>query len=57
MYAARLPRVFEERSLRLWVTETAALPAARDAFAAWCEQRALCNDECLLEQVAEADNY
>ena len=50
-YSARLPGAFEEVSLRVFVTDAAALPAARAAFARWCEARALCNDACQLEEL------
>ena len=55
MYAARLPAAFEERSVRVWVTEDTALPAAQEAFEAWCEARELCNEACQIEQVAMQD--
>ena len=42
-YAARLPSAFEERSLRVYVTEDDALPAAEAAFSKWCDGRSLCN--------------
>ena len=54
-YAARLPGAFEEVSLRVFVTDGAALPAARAAFARWCEERALCNDACQLMLEDEQD--
>ena len=42
-YAARLPSAFEERSLRVFVTDDAALGAAQDALAQWCDERSLCS--------------
>lgn len=42
-YAARLPKAFEERSVRVFVTDETALGAAEAAFADWCESRSLCN--------------
>ena len=55
LYAARLPSAFEERSLRVFVTEDGALGAARDAFTAWCEARELCNEACEIERVLRED--
>ena len=51
-YASRLPATFEERALRIFVTDAAALPAARTAFARWCEasEPPLCNEECELRE-------
>ena len=54
LYAARLPGAFEEVSLRLFVTDGRYLPAARAAFDAWCEERALCNDACQVDEIAKA---
>jgi hypothetical protein len=42
-YAARLPSAFEERTLRVFVTDEAALVAAQDALAQWCDERSLCS--------------
>ena len=42
-YAARLPRAFEERSVRVFVTDDSALAMAEEVFADWCESRSLCN--------------
>ena len=42
---ARLPGAFQERSIRIFVTDAEYEPAAREALAAWCEQDA-CVDGC-----------
>ena len=53
LYAARLPGAFEEVSLRIFVTDGRYLPAARAAFDTWCEEQALCNDACQVDEIAK----